>query len=190
MKLNRYPNAAVVAPLANLPPPSSAAVPPSTTRITNPSYCLGRELPAHSENPAPNAPDPQFPPEADALMHPAPACAATRAACPYASPISHAPKKSAQTNAPYPAARISPPEAMLPAVAPVNAAPPYSIVFSVPTLMACVAATFHAIFESMGPRFQATTTATTGLTTLSLELDHFIPKILKFPVGSVNPIGL
>src|SRR3569832_1918790 len=112
MKLNRYPNAAVVAPLANLPPPSSAAVPPSTTRITNQSYCLGRLLPAHSENPAPNAPDPQIPPEADALLFLVFVCVATRAACPYASPISPAPKNSAPPNAPYPAARISPPEAM------------------------------------------------------------------------------
>src|SRR6476660_5258831 len=81
--LKRYPNAAVSAPLANLPPPATEANPPSTDVATS----LTSKLRPRSRGPAneptapARAPGPHLPPEATAEPQPTGACPAMFIRC-------------------------------------------------------------------------------------------------------------
>jgi hypothetical protein len=57
--LNKYPNAPVTAPLANLPPPATEATPPITAFLTSEATWFGPLMngPAPALTPADSAPD-------------------------------------------------------------------------------------------------------------------------------------
>src|SRR6185503_8185030 len=80
--LKRYPNAPVIAPLANLPPPATEPTPPSTALAT--SFWEPLMPPMNGAPAAPtaaaSAPEPHPPPEATEKAQPTAACPATFAA--------------------------------------------------------------------------------------------------------------
>src|SRR5262245_28845579 len=70
--LNSSPIAAITAPSANLPPPATDAVPPTTAEIARPAtrFCVGRIGPTAAPAAAESAPGPHLPPDATAAPHP------------------------------------------------------------------------------------------------------------------------